>query len=152
MSSPSKISQLSALIAEHTAAINNFFVENKLPNPSFEANALWSLPIPDDAEEIKAARLAVIEACAELQALVTGPKEFLRVNVKQVPHHSNTEYSPGPVYCLRQHPYYLALQSGQIVRCGRINYFRCYVAVLGTQRDECQTRRTTCNSQSSFLP
>ncbi|KAF2711448.1 S-adenosyl-L-methionine-dependent methyltransferase [Pleomassaria siparia CBS 279.74] len=80
MSFPSRISQLSALIAEHTATINNFFIENKLPTPSFEADALWSLPIPDDAEEIKAARLAVIEACAELQALVTGPKEFLHVN------------------------------------------------------------------------
>jgi hypothetical protein len=108
MSSPSRISQLSTLIAEHTAVTNNFFVENKLPTPSFEADALWSLPIPDDAEEIKAARLAVIEACAELQALMTGPKEFLRVNVKQVPHHSNAEYSPEPVHCLRQHPYHLA--------------------------------------------
>jgi hypothetical protein len=91
MSSPSRIAQLSGLIAEHTATINNFFVENKLPTPSFEADALWSLPIPDDAEDVKAARLAVIEACAELQALVTGPKEFLQVNVKQFPHHSNAE-------------------------------------------------------------
>jgi hypothetical protein len=42
------------------------------------------LPIPDDAEEIKAARLAIIEACAELQALVTGPRDFLNVNVTQI--------------------------------------------------------------------
>lgn len=91
MSSPSRISRLSALISKHTATIDNFFVENKLPTPSFEADALWSLPIPDNAEEIKAARLAVIEASAELQALVTGPKEFLHVNVKQFPRPGNAE-------------------------------------------------------------
>jgi hypothetical protein len=89
MPSLNRISQLSTLIAEHTATINNFFVENKLPTPSFEADAIWSLPIPDDAGEIKAARTAVIEACAELQALVTGPKDFLNVNVKQFPPCSN---------------------------------------------------------------
>jgi hypothetical protein len=82
MSAPSRISQL--LIAEQTANINNFFVDNKLPTPSFEVDALSSLPIPDDAEEIKAARLAIIEACAELQALVTGPRDFLNVNVTQI--------------------------------------------------------------------
>ena len=122
MSSASKIVQLSALIAKHTTTINNFFVENKLPTPSFEADALWSLPIPDDAEEVKSARLAVIEACAELQALVTGPKEFLYVNVKNLLAIVTLKISPESVYCLRQHPYHLALQSGQIVRCGRINY------------------------------
>jgi hypothetical protein len=42
------------------------------------------LPILDDAPVIKAAHLAVIEACAELQALVTGPKDFLFVNVKYI--------------------------------------------------------------------
>jgi hypothetical protein len=85
MSSPSRISELSTLISEQTALINAFFLKNNLPQPSFEADALSSLPIPDDAPSIKAARLAVIEACAELQALVTGPKDFLFVNVKEVP-------------------------------------------------------------------
>jgi hypothetical protein len=91
MSAPNRISQLSALITEHTANINNFFVDNELPTPSFEADALWSLPIPDDAEEIKAARLAIIEACAELQALVTGPRDFLHVNVTRIHRYSSTE-------------------------------------------------------------
>jgi hypothetical protein len=100
MSDPNRISQLSALIAEHTANINDFFVKNKLPTPSFEADALWSLPIPDDAEEIKLARLAIIEACAELQALVTGPKDFLHVNVKQFRRYSCTEDSPELVHCI----------------------------------------------------
>jgi hypothetical protein len=81
MSTLTRISYLSSLIAERTATINDFFVSHKLPAPSFEANALWSLPIPDDAGDIKTARAAVIEACAELQALLTGPKEFLNVNV-----------------------------------------------------------------------
>jgi hypothetical protein len=97
MSDPNRISQLSALIAEHTANINDFFVKNKLPTPSFEADALWSLPIP---EEIKLARLAIIEACAELQALVTGPKDFLHVNVKQFRRYSCTEDSPELVHCI----------------------------------------------------
>jgi len=146
MSSASRISQLSALIGEHTATINNFFVENKLTTPSFEADALWSLPIPDDAEDIKAARLTVIEACAELEALMTGPKEFLHVNVKQFPRHCNAENSPKSVHCLRQHPHHLALQFGQIFRCRRINYLQCHVAILGTQLNEHQTRYKTCNS------
>lgn len=82
MSSPTRISQLAMLIAQHTATLDRFFVESKLPTPSFEPDALSSLPIPDDAKEIKAARLELIEACAELQALVTGPKEYLHVDVR----------------------------------------------------------------------
>jgi hypothetical protein len=81
MSHPTRISQLSSLIAEYTATIDNFFIEIKLQTPSFEADALASLPIPQDAEAVKAARLALIEACTELRDLVTGPKESLFVNV-----------------------------------------------------------------------
>jgi hypothetical protein len=109
MSSLSRISHLSAIIAEHTATINDFFARQKLPPPSFEANALWALPIPDDAEDVKAARLTVIDACAELQALVTGPKEFLHVNVKHLPRNYHDGHSLTSVHCLRQHPYHLAI-------------------------------------------
>jgi hypothetical protein len=80
--SPSRISFLSAAIAEHASTIEDFLAEKKLPSPSFEEDALWSLPIPDDAKDVKAARVALIEACSELQDLVTGPKNILNINVR----------------------------------------------------------------------
>ncbi|KAI1651918.1 S-adenosyl-L-methionine-dependent methyltransferase [Daldinia loculata] len=78
MASTNKIIELSSLIARETALINDFLVRNKLPTPSLDANALQSIPIPDSATDIKAARIAVIEACSELEALMTGPKELLK--------------------------------------------------------------------------
>jgi hypothetical protein len=122
MSSPSRISQLSELIAENTATINSFFVENNLPTPSFEANALWSLPIPEDATNIKTARLAIISACAELQALVTGPKDYLTVNVRDDMCSLWGGNSLELVYCPYKHSHNLTLQPGQVVSCGRINH------------------------------
>jgi hypothetical protein len=73
-----RITQLSAIIAKNTAIIDDYLMSNDQPTPSLGPEALWSLPIPDDAVDIKAARLAVMEACSELKALVTGPKELLR--------------------------------------------------------------------------
>jgi hypothetical protein len=116
MTSQSKIVQLSALIAQHTATINDFFIEKRLPLPSLEADAPWSLPIPDDADEIKAVRLALIEACAELQALVTGPKESLQVNVRQIARHFIAPILLESVHCIRQYSHHSALQSRQVVR------------------------------------
>lgn len=81
MTSTNKIIELSSLIARETALINDFLVRNKLPTPSLDANALQSIPIPDSATNIKAARVAVIEACSELEALMTGPKELLKFKV-----------------------------------------------------------------------
>ncbi|KAI0151771.1 S-adenosyl-L-methionine-dependent methyltransferase [Xylariaceae sp. FL1272] len=80
MMSTNRIAQLSTLIARNTALIDDYFVKNKQPSPSLEADALPELPIADDAVDIKAARSAVIEACAELKALLTGPKEMLSFN------------------------------------------------------------------------
>lgn len=122
MSSPSRISQLSKIISEHTATINNFFADNNLPTPSFEADALWSLPIPEDATNIKAARLAIISACAELQALVTGPKDYLTVNVRDFVCLIWRGDSIELVYRTLKHSHHLAFQSGQVVFCGRINH------------------------------
>ncbi|KAF2735515.1 S-adenosyl-L-methionine-dependent methyltransferase [Polyplosphaeria fusca] len=73
-----RISELSAAIAKHTATIDGYFTSNGLPTPSLEADALWNLPIPDGATDIKQARVAVIEACSELRDLMTGPKELLK--------------------------------------------------------------------------
>ncbi|KAK7749336.1 hypothetical protein SLS62_008188 [Diatrype stigma] len=78
MASVNRIIELSSIISKETAAINSFLVSNGLRTPSLDADALQSLPIPDEAKDIKAARLAVIEACSELEALMTGPRELLR--------------------------------------------------------------------------
>lgn len=81
MASINRIIELSSLIAKETAIINTFFVNSGSPTPSLDADALQSLPIPDDAKDIKVSRLAVIEACSELKALMTGPRELLRFKV-----------------------------------------------------------------------
>ncbi|KAI1367594.1 S-adenosyl-L-methionine-dependent methyltransferase [Xylaria arbuscula] len=78
MTAKNKIVELSSFIAQQTALIDSFFEQNKLPTPSLEPDALPLLPIPDNAPDIKAARAAVINACSELKALLTGPRELLR--------------------------------------------------------------------------
>ncbi|OTA92758.1 hypothetical protein M434DRAFT_31515 [Hypoxylon sp. CO27-5] len=90
MASTNKIIELSSLIAEKTAVVNDFLVRNKLPTPSLDADALCSIPIPEDATEVKEARAAVIDACSELKALMTGPKELLKF--KGSPRHIWTAY------------------------------------------------------------
>ncbi|KAI0602839.1 S-adenosyl-L-methionine-dependent methyltransferase [Biscogniauxia sp. FL1348] len=78
MDSTNRIVELSSLIARETAVVNDFLVKNRLPTPSLEVGALASLPIPEDATEVRKAQAAVIEACSELKSLMTGPKELLR--------------------------------------------------------------------------
>ncbi|KAI0378115.1 S-adenosyl-L-methionine-dependent methyltransferase [Hypomontagnella monticulosa] len=78
MDSPSRIIELSSLIAKETAIVNKFLVENQLRTPSLDADAPQSILIPEDAGQIHAARNAVIEACSELKALMTGPKQLLK--------------------------------------------------------------------------
>ncbi|KAI1211465.1 S-adenosyl-L-methionine-dependent methyltransferase [Annulohypoxylon truncatum] len=80
MASQSRIVELSSIIAKETAKLDKFFTENGLPTPSLEADALRSLPIPETAKDIEAAREAIMVACSELKALVTGPKALLRVD------------------------------------------------------------------------
>ncbi|KAI1378983.1 S-adenosyl-L-methionine-dependent methyltransferase [Hypoxylon crocopeplum] len=78
MASTNRIIELSSIIATETARVQDFLVKNKLPTPSLDADALWSLPIPKSAPDVEASRLAVIEACSELKALMTGPKQLVR--------------------------------------------------------------------------
>ncbi|KAI0548226.1 S-adenosyl-L-methionine-dependent methyltransferase [Xylaria curta] len=74
-SSTNRILELSATIAKGTEAINNFLLQNSLPIPSFDEDALRSLPLPAD---LKAVQLTVTEACSELNALMTGPRDLLK--------------------------------------------------------------------------
>ncbi|KAI6089775.1 S-adenosyl-L-methionine-dependent methyltransferase [Hypoxylon rubiginosum] len=78
MTSTNRIIELSSLIAKNTAIVNGFLVNNNLPTPSLDADALWSMPIPEDATEVIKARVTVIDACSELEALMTGPKQLLK--------------------------------------------------------------------------
>ncbi|KAI1435679.1 S-adenosyl-L-methionine-dependent methyltransferase [Xylaria sp. CBS 124048] len=78
MARPNRIVELATIIAKGTETINEFLVRNKLPTPSLDENALKTSPIPDDAEEIKVMRATVTDACSELNALLTGPKQLLR--------------------------------------------------------------------------
>ncbi|KAI1264672.1 S-adenosyl-L-methionine-dependent methyltransferase [Xylariaceae sp. FL1019] len=80
MGGDSRITELSTLIAQKTALINEFFVQNNLPTPSLSTDATPRLPIPDEAHDIHNARTAVIEACSELKALLLGPRELLKFN------------------------------------------------------------------------
>ncbi|KAI1455318.1 S-adenosyl-L-methionine-dependent methyltransferase [Annulohypoxylon moriforme] len=80
MASPNRIVELSSIIAKETARLDSFFTENGLPTPSLEADALWSLPIPESNKDLEASRVAIMEACSELKALVTGPKTLLRTD------------------------------------------------------------------------
>ncbi|KAI0520797.1 S-adenosyl-L-methionine-dependent methyltransferase [Xylaria bambusicola] len=80
MAHTNRIVELSSLIAQQTTIINDFFEENQLPTPSLDLDALQFLPIPNEATHVKAARARVIEACSELKALLTGPRELLRFN------------------------------------------------------------------------
>lgn len=81
MAATNRIAELSSLIAKETALVSEFLANNQLPTPSLNENASPSIPIPDSAERIKAARLTIIESCSELQALMTGPKELLKFKV-----------------------------------------------------------------------
>ncbi|KAL7621383.1 hypothetical protein AAE478_008705 [Parahypoxylon ruwenzoriense] len=78
MAPTNRIIELSTIIVNQTAKLDDFLVKNELPTPSLDADALWSIPIPENATDIEASRMAIIEACSELKALVTGPKELLR--------------------------------------------------------------------------
>lgn len=83
MSSQTRIQQLSDVIARNTQVVEQYLEANGLPTPSLDADALWSIHISDDAAEVKEAQRATIEACSELQALMTGPKELLHFSVRR---------------------------------------------------------------------
>lgn len=77
MAPMNRIIELSSIIAKETVKLNEYFVDNELPTPSLDTDALWSLPIPGAATDMEASRVAVIDACSELKALMTGPKALL---------------------------------------------------------------------------
>jgi hypothetical protein len=79
VSSITRIAQLSSTIASNTTLIDEYFTSHSLASPSLDASAPAQLPIPPDAPQIAKARQEVIDATAELNAIMKGPSELLRV-------------------------------------------------------------------------
>ncbi|KAI0881270.1 S-adenosyl-L-methionine-dependent methyltransferase [Annulohypoxylon maeteangense] len=79
MDTTNRIVELALLIANKTFMINNFLVEKGLPTLSLDADAPRFPPIPD-RDNMEYTRNCVIEACTELRALMTGPRDLLRFN------------------------------------------------------------------------
>lgn len=76
--SNSSIAELAARIAANTTIVDNFYLENGLPTPSFDQESpLKPVISPDTAPEIEAARQAVIYDCQELRILMQGPAQYL---------------------------------------------------------------------------
>jgi hypothetical protein len=75
----SRLSELSAIIAEKTAVIEAYLAAKGLPQPSFHPNAPVELgPIAREDEHILKARVAIIDATKELRDLAVGPDDSLR--------------------------------------------------------------------------
>lgn len=72
------ISELASIIATNTAKVNEYLASKNLPLPSFDVNAPSTSLIPPEAEEIEAARAAVIEATTKLHRLMLGPRDYLQ--------------------------------------------------------------------------
>ncbi|MCJ1246594.1 hypothetical protein MMC30_003803 [Trapelia coarctata] len=89
-----RITALATLIAQNTAIIDTYLTTNNLPTPSLDANCPAKLPIAEEAVEVVAARAAVIEATDELQALMMGPLELLKVDyTKFISLHAITRFN-----------------------------------------------------------
>jgi hypothetical protein len=70
MASPTRISELAALIQKNTAILDDYLSANGLPTPSFDESSPPLLPLPEDMANV---RDAVIEAADELHSLLMGP-------------------------------------------------------------------------------
>ena len=74
----SEISELATRISTNTARLNDYLQQNHLPLPSFDEDAPVDLGLSPEIEE---ARVATVEASAQLQDLLRGPVELLRPTV-----------------------------------------------------------------------
>lgn len=71
----SRIAELSEIVSSSTRTIDQYLTANSLPKPSFSEDGPVELGL---STEVEAARYAAINASAELQALLQGPKDHLR--------------------------------------------------------------------------
>jgi hypothetical protein len=75
MVSTSRIVELASKIADDTTVVNDYFVSNGLPAPSFDVDGPLILPISPSETEIIAAKDRVLAHTLELHNLMRGPVE-----------------------------------------------------------------------------
>lgn len=73
----SGIRDLANSIANNTATVEGYFIQNNLALPSFELDAPPKSLIPTDAINIEAARVRVIDDTLQLRRLMLGPLDYL---------------------------------------------------------------------------
>ena len=78
----SRIAELAAQISSNSQKIDDYLSSNKLPQPSFDEDGPVKLNL---SGEVELARSAVLNATAELQALLQGPDQLLRPIVRCLP-------------------------------------------------------------------
>ena len=81
MTHQNRIVELASTIHKNTSLVDDFLTSNGLQTPSLDIDAPVKIPIPEEAVDIQAAQTAVIEAAAELQALMLGAAELVRPSV-----------------------------------------------------------------------
>ena len=69
--------ELSQFISEHTTKLNDYLAANKLPQPSFAADAPSPDFIPTSARAISKLRNDLADASQQLAYLARGPKSNL---------------------------------------------------------------------------
>jgi hypothetical protein len=75
---PSRLSELSSIIAQKTAEIEAYLAAKGLPQPSFHPDAPAELSLAREDEDILKARVSLIDATNELRDLAVGPDDSLR--------------------------------------------------------------------------
>lgn len=75
---PSCIIELAAIISTNTAKIDAYLQQKRLPRPSFGVDAPVDVIPSDAAPEVHVWRAEVLEATAELQDLLHGPRQLLK--------------------------------------------------------------------------
>jgi len=72
------ILELANIISTNTQKLQNYIDKNNLPQPTFDADGPADFPIPHDDEELRIARLAVIDATSRLHDLTVGATQSIR--------------------------------------------------------------------------
>ena len=70
MSSPKRLTELSAFLHEQVTKIDDYIALSDIPSPSFQATCPPTLKLPQDVD---AARQAALEALDELRDHLLGP-------------------------------------------------------------------------------
>ena len=76
-----RVLELANMIAQNTATVNDYLLRNHLPTPSFDVTQPPIILINFQDKEVEEARMTVLEATTELNALMKGPVESLIVDV-----------------------------------------------------------------------